>query len=159
MPRTSGSSASSSSGRGRGWGRVRRAWGGHTFIRRNTRNSSSQSGSSVHSSPNACNLPRQYSATPEPPISHEEQNPRSSSEPVQHEVVMAMDIKDDFTIGCAYFSTTDGILQVSEDISAASLDIAEQFLTHAQPNSLLMSARAPASFRDHLEKLVNPGGK
>ncbi|CEI65163.1 unnamed protein product [Fusarium venenatum] len=145
IPRTSGSSASSSSGRGRGWGRVRTARGRHAFTHRNTRNSSPQSGSSVRSSPNACNLARQYSATPEPPISHEEQNPRSSSEPVQHEVVMAMDIKDDFTIGCAYFSTTDGILQVSEDISAASLDIAEQFLIHAQPNSLLVSARAPSS--------------
>ncbi|QPC75868.1 hypothetical protein HYE68_006620 [Fusarium pseudograminearum] len=145
MPRTSGSSSSSSSGRARGWGRGRRARGGHASTRRNTRNSSSQSGSSLRSSPNGYNLTRHYSATPELYIPHEEQNPRSSCEPVQHEVVMAMDMKDDFTIGCAYFSTTDGILQVSEDISAASLDIAGQFLIHAQPNSLLVSARAPSS--------------
>jgi DNA mismatch repair protein MSH5 len=72
---------------------------------------------------------------------------------------MALDMKDDLTIGCAYFSTTDRILQVSEDISTASLDIAEQFLLHAQPNSLLVSARAPVSFRDHLDKLTAPGGK
>ncbi|KPA36038.1 dna mismatch repair protein msh5, partial [Fusarium langsethiae] len=129
MPRTSGSSASSSSDRVRGWGRGRRARGGHA--------------STLRSSPNACNLTRRHSAIPEPPIPHEEQDSRSSSEPVQHEVVMAMDIKDNFTIGCAYFSTTDGIVQVSEDISAASLDIAEQFLIHAQPNTLLVSARAP----------------
>ncbi|EYB22536.1 hypothetical protein FG05_11941 [Fusarium graminearum] len=145
MPRTSGSSASSSSGRARGWGRGRRALGGHASTRRNTRNSSSQSGSSLRSSPNGHNLTRHYSDIPELPIPHEEQNPRSSSEPVQHEVVMAMDMKDDLTIGCAYFSTADGILQVSEDISAASLDIAGQFLIHAQPNNLLVSARAPSS--------------
>ncbi|RFN43393.1 DNA mismatch repair protein msh5 [Fusarium flagelliforme] len=95
---------------------------------------------------------------PGSPLSREEENPRSSSEPVQHEIVMAMDMKDNSTIGCAYFSTTNGILQVSEDICTASLDIAEQFLTHAQPSSLLVSARSPTSFWDHLEKLTTPTG-
>ncbi|KAF5663963.1 dna mismatch repair msh5 [Fusarium heterosporum] len=65
-------------------------------------------------------------------------------------------MKDNSTIGCAYFSTIDGILYVSEDIASASMDIAEQFLIHVQPTSLLVSARAPASFRDHLEKLTTP---
>jgi DNA mismatch repair protein MSH5 len=96
---------------------------------------------------------------PGSPLSREEENRQSSSEPVQHEIVMAMDMKDNSTIGCAYFSTTNGILQVSEDICTASLDIAEQFLIHAQPSSLLVSARSPTSFRDHLEKLATSTGK
>lgn len=72
---------------------------------------------------------------------------------------MAIDMKDNSIIGCAYFSTTDGILYVSEDIASASMDIVEQFLIHVQPSSLLVSARAPASFRDHLEKLATPEGE
>ncbi|RGP63825.1 hypothetical protein FLONG3_9793 [Fusarium longipes] len=159
MPRASISSASGSSGPEHGHSRGYRARKGHGFTRRNTWNSSSWSGYSVRSSPNTRNPAPQYSDTSALLTSQEERDPRSSSEPVQHEVVMAMDIKDDFTIGCAYFSTTDGILQVSEDIPAASLDIAEQLLIHAQPNSLLVSARAPVSFWDHLEKLATPRGK
>ncbi|KAF4961953.1 hypothetical protein FSARC_9944 [Fusarium sarcochroum] len=85
-------------------------------------------------------------------------NSRSSSEPIQHEIVMAVDMKDNSTIGCAYFSTTDGVLHVSEDISMASPDIAEQFLVHIQPSTLIVSARAPGNFRDHLEKVTTPLG-
>ncbi|KAM0563807.1 hypothetical protein ACHAPJ_000013 [Fusarium lateritium] len=92
----------------------------------------------------------------EPSVPNDHTNSRSSSEPIQHETVMVVDMKDNSTIGCAYFSTTDGVLHVSEDISMASLDIAEQFLVHIQPSTLILSARAPANFRDHLEKITTP---
>lgn len=72
---------------------------------------------------------------------------------------MAIDLRENFTVGCAYFSTTDGILHVSEDIATASLDIAEQFLIHIQPTSLLVSARAPSSFRDELERIAASEGQ
>ncbi|KAF7559596.1 hypothetical protein G7046_g4580 [Stylonectria norvegica] len=76
----------------------------------------------------------------------------NSDEVVSHEVIMAMDMRDNATIGCAYFATTGGILYVSEDIPMADMDISEQFLIHAQPTTLLVSARAPEQFREYFEK-------
>lgn len=64
---------------------------------------------------------------------------------------MAIDMREKSTIGCAYFSTSLGTLILSEDIPMANLDIAEQFLTHVQPSTLLISARAPENFYKFLE--------
>ncbi|QKD47976.2 muts domain V-domain-containing protein [Fusarium oxysporum Fo47] len=165
MPRTPGSSASSSSRRGRGRGG--RGWRGRTYNRRNSGGLSSRGGSTRSRARNPSSSIRfssvsqnqgQYSDPQEPQTLNANTRARSSSEPIQHEVVMAIDLGENSTIGCAYFSTTDGILHVSEDIATASLDIAEQFLIHIQPTSLLVSARASASFRDHLEKITASEG-
>ncbi|KAF5544816.1 mating type 1-2 [Fusarium napiforme] len=162
---TPGSSASSSSRRGRGRGG--RGWRGRTYNRGNSGGLSSRGGSTRPRARNPSSsirynsAPRnhaQYSDSQEPQTHNANTRARSSSEPIQHEVVMAIDLRDNCTIGCAYFSTTDGILHVSEDIATASLDIAEQFLIHIQPTSLLVSARAPASFRDQLEKITASEG-
>ncbi|KAH7218203.1 hypothetical protein ACKRZS_010468 [Fusarium odoratissimum] len=165
MPRTPGSSVSSSSRRGRGRGG--RGWRGRTYNRRNSGGLSSRGGSTRSRARNPSSSIRfssvsqnqgQYSDPQEPQTPNANTRARSSSEPIQHEVVMAIDLRENSTIGCAYFSTTDGILHVSEDIATASLDIAEQFLIHIQPTSLLVSARASASFRDHLEKTTASEG-
>ncbi|KAF5679949.1 DNA mismatch repair MSH5 [Fusarium circinatum] len=166
MPRTPGSSASSSSRRGRGRGG--RGWKGRTYNRGNSGDLSSRGGSTRSRARNPSSSIRyssasrnqeQYSDPQEPQTPNADTRARSSSEPIQHEVVMAIDIRENSTIGCAYFSTTDGILHVSEDIATASFDIAEQFLIHIQPTSLLVSARAPASFRDQLEKIAASEGR
>ncbi|KAF5985318.1 DNA mismatch repair MSH5 [Fusarium coicis] len=165
MPKTPGSSASSSSRRGRGRGG--RGWRGRTYNRGNSGGLSSRGGSTRSRARNPSSSIRyssasrnhaQYSDSQEPQTPNADTRARSRSEPIQHEVVMAIDLRDNCTIGCAYFSTTDGILHVSEDITTASLDIAEQFLIHIQPTSLLVSARAPASFRDQLEKITASEG-
>ncbi|KAF5973678.1 hypothetical protein FBULB1_8161 [Fusarium bulbicola] len=165
MPRTPGSSASSSSRRGRGRGG--RGWKGRTYNRGNSGDLSSRGGSTRSRARNPSSSIRyssasrnqeRYSDPQEPQTPNADTRARSSSEPIQHEVVMAIDIRENSTIGCAYFSTTDGILHVSEDIATASFDIAEQFLIHIQPTSLLVSARAPASFRDQLEKIAASEG-
>ncbi|KAI1047650.1 hypothetical protein LB505_013086 [Fusarium chuoi] len=165
MPKTPGSSASSSSRRGRGRGG--RGWRGRTYNRGNSGGLSSRGGStrsrarnpssSIRCSPASRNQ-EQYSDSQGPQTPSADTRARSSSEPIQHEVVMAIDLRENFTIGCAYFSTTDGILHVSEDIAAASRDIAEQFLVHIQPTSLLVSARATSSFRDQLERIAASKG-
>ncbi|KAI1057895.1 hypothetical protein LB506_000013 [Fusarium annulatum] len=161
MPKTPGSSTSGSSRRGRGRGG--RGWRGRTYNRGNSGGLSSRGGSTRSRARNPSSSIRygpasrnqeQYSDSQEPQTPGADTRARSSSEPIQHEVVMAIDLRENFTVGCAYFSTTDGILHVSEDIATASLDIAEQFLIHIQPTSLLVSARAPSSFRDELERIA-----
>ncbi|KAH6895100.1 muts domain V-domain-containing protein [Thelonectria olida] len=64
---------------------------------------------------------------------------------------MAIDMRERSTVGCAYFSTSDGKLYLSEDIPMANVDISEQFLLHVQPSTLLISARAPENFYKFLE--------
>jgi DNA mismatch repair protein MSH5 len=71
---------------------------------------------------------------------------------------MAIDMKNSSTMGCAYFSTTDGVLHLSEDIPMATLDVAEQFLFHVEPTTVLISARAPEEFQQYVEKATIPAG-
>ncbi|KAF4462913.1 dna mismatch repair msh5 [Fusarium albosuccineum] len=92
----------------------------------------------------------------QPLPSYDNTQVRGSSEPIQHEIVMAIDMKDNSTMGCAYFATTDGVLRLSEDIPMANLDVAEQFLLHVEPTTLLVSARAPEKFKKYLETTTTP---
>lgn len=75
---------------------------------------------------------------------------------LQEEVIMAIDLRDGATMGCAYFATADGLLFLSEDIPAADTSTAEQFVLHCQPTTLLVSARAPEHLLVSLEKLAAP---
>jgi DNA mismatch repair protein MSH5 len=68
------------------------------------------------------------------------------------EVIMALDMRENSTMGCAFFSTCDGVLQVSEGVPMAEIDMVEQFLIHAQPTTCLVCGRAPETLRAFLEK-------
>jgi DNA mismatch repair protein MSH5 len=72
------------------------------------------------------------------------------------EVIMALDLKEKETIGCAFFRAADGVLSVSGDVTMASLEIAHQFIEHVQPTTVLVSARAPDSFIEFLELISDP---
>lgn len=90
-----------------------------------------------------------------PDIGEIEDQSEAGDDAITQEVIMAMDMRDNATIGCAYFNTRDSTLSLSEDIPMANLDIAEQFLIHIQPTTVLLSARAPESFHEFLEKQAN----
>lgn len=68
------------------------------------------------------------------------------------EVIMAMDMKENGSMSCAYLSTAHGVLYLSEDITKADNDTAEQFIIHVQPTTVLASARAPERFLMFLEQ-------
>lgn len=78
------------------------------------------------------------------------------AEPV-HEVIMALYSANKSSLGCAYFSTRDSTLYLSEDIPMAGLDIAEQLINHAEPTTLLVSARTPKFLLDFLESKAVSG--
>ncbi|PFH58943.1 hypothetical protein XA68_13032 [Ophiocordyceps unilateralis] len=75
------------------------------------------------------------------------------------EVVMALNMRDGASMGCAFFTTSTGILSLSEDIPWADVDIAERFISHVQPTTLLVSARAPQHLLDYLEKHAAPSDR
>lgn len=68
-----------------------------------------------------------------------------------HEVIMALHAGDKSSLGCAYFSTRNSTLYLSEDIPMAGLDVAEQLINHATPTTLLVSGRTPKFLLDFLE--------
>lgn len=72
------------------------------------------------------------------------------------ESILAIDVRDRSTLGCCIFSTAHGVLKIATDISMAGEDVAEQFLSYAQPTTLLVSRRTPetilAFFEKHVER-------
>lgn len=68
------------------------------------------------------------------------------------ESILAIDVKDRSTLGCSLFSTADGTLKIGTDISMAGEDVVEQFLSYAQPTTILVSRRVPESIFAFIEK-------
>ncbi|KAF4123351.1 DNA mismatch repair protein MSH5 [Geosmithia morbida] len=77
---------------------------------------------------------------------------------VLEEVIMAIDMREKSTMGCAYFSTEDGILYMSENIPNASLDDIEQYVAHVNPTTVLVSGKAPEELLGPLERQANADG-
>ena len=72
---------------------------------------------------------------------------------------MALDFRDGGSMGCAFFATADATLSLSEEVPMADASIAERFVLHARPTTVLVSARAPEGLLDLLEKLSGPAGE
>lgn len=68
------------------------------------------------------------------------------------EIIMALDLQPNATMGCAVFSTRDGVLALLHDVPMADLSVAEQLLTYVEPTTLLVSVRAPEHLSVFLEK-------
>jgi hypothetical protein len=76
---------------------------------------------------------------------------------VVHEVIMSLYAGDKSSLGCAYFSTRDSTLYLSQDLPMADLDMAEQLISHIEPTTLLVSIRTPKHLLDFLEGIADPG--
>lgn len=69
-----------------------------------------------------------------------------------NETIMAIDIKSNGNLGCAYYIASQETLYLLEDVAMASSDLVETLLLHANPTTVLISARAPDSLADNLER-------
>ncbi|KAI1436577.1 putative MSH5 protein [Xylaria sp. CBS 124048] len=71
-----------------------------------------------------------------------------------NEVIMAIDMRDRGShgsiIGCAYYVVKDEALYLLEDVPMAGVDLVETLLLHAQPTTILISARAPEALAKFL---------
>lgn len=68
------------------------------------------------------------------------------------ETIMAIDIRDGCTMGCAFFDTCHDALMLSGDIPIADVDTLKHFITHIEPTTILASARALENILEFLEK-------
>ncbi|KAM0513167.1 hypothetical protein ACHAPE_008206, partial [Trichoderma viride] len=75
------------------------------------------------------------------------------------ESILAIDVKDRSALGCSLFSTADGTLKIGTDISMAGEDVVEQFLSYAQPTTILVSRRVTESIVAFIEKHAEKSDK
>ncbi|KAE8444261.1 hypothetical protein EG329_000761 [Mollisiaceae sp. DMI_Dod_QoI] len=69
-----------------------------------------------------------------------------------NEVILAVDMRDRGTIGCAYYVAREEKLCLMEDIKMAGLDIIDTLKLHAEPTLILISTRSDEKLEDHLAK-------
>lgn len=73
-----------------------------------------------------------------------------------NEIIMAIDMRDrgprGSTLGCAYYVVLEEALYLLEDVTMAGIDLVETLLLHAQPTTILISARAPESLSQFLAR-------
>ena len=69
-----------------------------------------------------------------------------------NETIMAVEMRERGTIGCAYYVAREETLYLVEDIKMASLDIVDTLKLHAQPTVVLISTRSDEKLEEHLSK-------
>jgi DNA mismatch repair protein MSH5 len=69
-----------------------------------------------------------------------------------NEIIMAIDMKNRGTLGCAFYIAREEKLCLMEDIKMAELDIVDTLKLHVQPTVILISSRAEEDLEDHLSK-------
>lgn len=70
------------------------------------------------------------------------------------EVTMALDVHAaGSTLGCAFFTSSTGLLELAEEITMADNEVIEQFIIHVQPTIILVSSRAPKWLLNHVKEL------
>ncbi|KAL8854642.1 MAG: hypothetical protein Q9221_000677 [Calogaya cf. arnoldii] len=59
-----------------------------------------------------------------------------------NEVVMAVDLRDRGTVGCAYYIAREEKLYMMQDLTSGGIDIVELLKLHAQPTVILLSTKS-----------------
>ncbi|KAI7782338.1 hypothetical protein LA080_013613 [Diaporthe eres] len=72
-----------------------------------------------------------------------------------NEVIMAIDMRDNGTVGCAYYVAIDEALFLQEDIPLAGIELVETLLLHVEPTTVLISIRSP----DNLVQFIEAGAQ
>ncbi len=69
-----------------------------------------------------------------------------------NEIIMAVDLRDRGTIGCAYYVAREEKLCLMEDIKMGGLDIIDTLKIHVQPTVILISNRSDEKLEEHLNR-------
>lgn len=75
---------------------------------------------------------------------------RRENDDAMNEIVMAVDMRDNGTVGCAYYIAREEKLCLMEDIKLAGLDIVDTLKLHANPTVILISTRSDQRLEEHL---------
>ncbi len=70
---------------------------------------------------------------------------------------MALDMKPNGSIGCAYFTVATATLFLQEDTRINGFELVESLLFQEQPTSVIIPSRAPENFADFLDRQSREG--
>lgn len=59
-------------------------------------------------------------------------------------------MRDNGSLGCAYYVASDEVLYLLEDVAMAGIDLVDTLLLHGNPTTVIISARAPETLADYL---------
>lgn len=68
-----------------------------------------------------------------------------------HEVIMAIEMKDNGSVGCSYYIAMEETLFLQEDIPMAGMELVETLLIHVEPTTVIIANRAPEKLARFLE--------
>ena len=66
--------------------------------------------------------------------------------------MMAIEMKTNGNLGCAYYVTAQETLYLLEDVAMAGIELVETLLLHANPTTVLISTKAPDNLVEFLER-------
>ncbi|EPE04691.1 dna mismatch repair protein [Ophiostoma piceae UAMH 11346] len=69
-----------------------------------------------------------------------------------NEVLMALEMKTNGTVGCAYFVSATATLYLQEDTRITGFELVESLIFQAQPSSIIVPSRAPENLIDYLDR-------
>ncbi|KAI0125765.1 muts domain V-domain-containing protein [Xylariales sp. AK1849] len=98
---------------------------------------------------------RRLSATPLQSLEEEEDladDPFAADADALNEVIMAIDMKDNGKLGCAYYIVADETLFLLEDVAMAGVEIVETLLLYAKPTTIVTPARTSQVLTDLIAK-------
>lgn len=75
-----------------------------------------------------------------------------------NEIILAVDMRERGTLGCAYYVAREEKLFVMADLKLAGLDVVDTLKLHASPTVVLISTKADELLEDHLMKEVKEIG-
>ncbi|ROW11409.1 hypothetical protein VMCG_01390 [Cytospora schulzeri] len=64
---------------------------------------------------------------------------------------MAIDMKENGTVGCAYYVALDEALLLLQDVPLAGIELVEMLILHVEPTTVLVSIRGPDNLVEFLE--------
>ncbi|KAL8736313.1 MAG: hypothetical protein Q9166_000468 [cf. Caloplaca sp. 2 TL-2023] len=68
-----------------------------------------------------------------------------------NEVVMAVDLRDRGTVGCAYYIAREEKLYMMQDVNSGGIEIIETLKLHGQPTVILLSTKSDESISTYLD--------
>jgi DNA mismatch repair protein MSH5 len=68
-----------------------------------------------------------------------------------NEVIMAINMKNNGSVGCAYYVAAEEVLFLLEDVEMAGAEIVETLLIHASPTTVIIPSRASKALSNILE--------
>lgn len=85
-------------------------------------------------------------------IESEAETERRENADAMNEVIMAVDMRERGTVGCAYYVARDEKLCLMEDIKMAGLEVVDTLKLHVEPTTVLISTKAEEALERHLMK-------